>query len=136
MVKNSVGSNAFRNLFAITKEGERDILEDGELSCAYFVSSILIVFKLIGSPHVTVSGALKDMLDSDWAEISEPQPGCVVLWKEINYDGGPHKHLGFYVGDNKAVSNDFGERKIIEHAFDHRNREIEKFFWHPKLDPK
>ncbi len=47
MIKNSVGTNMFRNLYATSGGEVQDIVREGELSCAYFVSSILYIFKLV-----------------------------------------------------------------------------------------
>lgn len=137
IVRNSVGSQAFRNIFASDKGEHRDILNNGRLSCAYFVSSILKIFDLARSPHATVSGTVRDLLSSGWVEINELKPGAVIEWKEIDYGPeGKHKHIGFYVGDNKAVSNDFEAGKIIEHELYFRGREIEKILWNQALEQK
>ena len=59
-IKNSVGSNLFRNLYAYVDGKKMDILENGNLSCANFVSSILYSYKLIGGKHATVDGTVRD----------------------------------------------------------------------------
>lgn len=110
VIKNSVNSNQFRNFFAKVDGVEKDILNDGEFSCAFFASSILLLFKQIKEPHMTVVGLIKDLKESGWDEIDNPTLGSVLVWQDKQAgDGSLHKHIGFYVGNNLAVSN--GEAK-------------------------
>lgn len=124
----------FRNLY-ISADGERkDATEDGSLSCAFFVSSILRIFGYINSLHATVAGTVRAMKGSGWEEISEPVVGCVVVWKESPETKG-HKHIGFYIGDGQVVSNDSqdGHPTITDWQFDGR-REVEMLLWKPGID--
>jgi hypothetical protein len=137
MIKNSVGTKMFRNLYVEVDGGKKDITGDGNLSCAFFVSSLLVVSKLIKEPHATVDGTIKDLQTSGWQEIVEPKIGCILVWEKVDFGGslGEHKHVGFYIGNNRAVSNDSKESCPKEHdyLFD-GSRQIEKMFWHPKLE--
>ena len=45
IIKNSVGSQLFRNLYAKVNGKKIDITENGKLSCAFYVSSVLLLFK-------------------------------------------------------------------------------------------
>jgi len=114
-VKNSVGSHMFRNLYAEVDGVRKDIVEGGELSCALFVSSLLKIFDLIGGVHSTVSGTEADILHSGWEKTTEPTPGDILVWEAQKEGEDSHAHIGFFVGDNKAVSNSFKERMIAEH---------------------
>lgn len=106
VIKNSVGSNQFRNFYATVDGQEKDILRNGELSCAFFVSSILKIFSLISDAHATVAGTIKDLEKNGWTKITEPAPGDVLIWNPITYpDGETHSHVGFYIGNNQAISN-------------------------------
>lgn len=105
-IENSVGTNMFRNLWADVDGVRKDILDDGDLSCAQFVSGILYLFDLITTRHSTVTGTVKDMENNGWKKISEPEIGSVLVWEKISFpDGSEHAHIGFYIGDNEAISN-------------------------------
>lgn len=105
-IKNSPGSRIFQNLYAIADGTERDITRGGEISCALYASSLLRLFDLIAEVHSTVSGTVADLQASGWKEVEEPRPGAVLVWEEKRYeDGHDHTHIGFYIGDDQAVSN-------------------------------
>jgi len=159
-IGNSVGSNLFRNLFAHVNGKKKDILEDGVLSCAAYASSILYLFKLIADTHTTVKGTVADLVKSGWTEIKKPKEGAVLVWEAGKFGGrDAHKHIGFYIGKNKAISNGFKKRRPILHywtfgvhpiksgkagtaqqLFDGvKNgrpvRKVEQIFWNKKLNP-
>jgi hypothetical protein len=134
-IKNSVGSLLFRNLYANVDDKKTDITENGNLSCAVFVSSILFLFKLINDTHANVGSTIKDLLNSNWIEIKEPKLGCVLVWEEKDFGtGGQHKHIGFFIGEEKAVSNNSQYGYPTEHDWkEYDGRNIELILWHPKL---
>ena len=145
IVENSIrgGDNyLFRNLYADINGAEKDILEDGALSCAVFVSAVLLNLGLIKKPHATVASAIKDMSESGWQEITQLNPGVVIVWEKIKFeDGKEHPHLGFYVGKDEAVSNSFPDRCPRRHHVTYGTnpdgtpaRKIEKIYWHKDLD--
>ncbi len=116
MIRNSVGSNLFRTLYAEVDGKKEDILRDGDVSCAYFVSSILYHFKLLKEVHATVSGTTRDMEASGWTTTDKPVPGAVVLWEKIKQrDEEMHEHNGFVLNEKTAVSSRFEYRIPIEH---------------------
>lgn len=140
MIKNSPKSRLFRNLFVTDgKGGKRDVLENGRESCAFFVSSILKVFSLVDFPHATVNATLKDMAKNGWRETKKLEPGNVLLWEEKN----GHRHLGFFIGGKKAVSNAFFYYKsrapkihhftYMETGEKQPRRKIEAMFVHPDI---
>lgn len=141
ILENSIkgGDNYFfKNLYAKNDHGEEvDILEDGKNSCAVFVSWILLALGLTKTGHATVEGTVKDLLQSGWYEINELKPGAVLLWEKAvgKYDGLLHSHIGFYVGNNEAISNDSQGRGFPwKHPFDYNGtRKVEKIYWHPDL---
>lgn len=110
-IKKSIGAQLFQNVFAEVNGEEKDITQNGELSCALFVSSLLMMFHLIDTikaPHTTVSGLLKNIEESRWRKIPESniQEGDVIIWEEIiDLDGKRHEHVGFYIGNDMAISN-------------------------------
>lgn len=126
MIENAVDSYMFKNLFIEVDGVKKDATEDGDLSCAFFVSSVLFLCKYIDSPHATVESTVKKLKDSGWQTIDEPVVGSVVVWKKK--DG--HSHIGFYVGDNKVISNSDKDRcpKKTDWKFD-GNREIDMILW-------
>lgn len=137
MIRNSVGSTMFRNFFALHEGKKQDLVRNGELSCAFFVSSILCQFKLIKEVHLTVTGTQKDLEESGWRVIERDTfcKGCVVVWGSKTYeDGETHEHIGFYVGNNKAVSTNTntGEVSLHDLEFD-EDRSVEKIYWLDRL---
>jgi len=108
MIKDSQGSRMFRHLYILANKQKKDVLENGNLSCAYYVSSILKIFDLISEPHTTVKKTLGDMLESGWRPTKKLTPGNVLVWQEKKFPNGAiHRHLGFCLGQNKAISNDY-----------------------------
>ena len=106
MIKNSARSKMFRSIFVLENSKEKDILKNGQLSCAYYVSCLLKLFDLISCLHATVDGAVKDMIDNSWKETKKLKPGNILIWEKKTFNGGEfHSHIGFYLGDSKAISN-------------------------------
>jgi len=109
-IKNSLGSSLFRNLYAYVDGKKTDILRNGRLSCANFVSTILYRFKLIKDIHTTVEGTVKDLKESGWKKIKKPRPGAILVWEPQEVDDKiywRHDHIGFYIGKNKAISTSY-----------------------------
>lgn len=147
VIKNSVGTKMFRNFYALINGQKKDVLENGELSCAFFASAILHLFKLIKEPHRTVASTIKDMEESGWRKIRKIKPGSVLIWGALeSFEKGEvrkyYKHIGFYVGDDKTISNSsrLGKPKIHHLTYGIRDgkpvRKIEAIYWHKKLDNK
>jgi len=135
LIENSIKSNLFRNLyfFVETKTGRKksvDILKNGELSCAFYVSSLLYLSKLISDLHTTVNGTLKDMEKSGWYKVDKPKKGAIVVWDQRN----GHYHIGFYWNNKKAVSNYPSRRKPLFHSLNYQNRKILAFYFHKELE--
>ena len=100
--RNSIGSQIFRSY--LDKNGN-DVLKDGDLSCAYYISSMLLLHGLIDKPHFTVQGTLKAMKEAGWQNIKTPKIGSIVVWGSVHQNGADHKHLGLYIGEQQAISN-------------------------------
>lgn len=134
-IKNSVGSKTYRQIFAKVNGKKVDLTENGNLSCAYFVSSLLLIFKLINEVHATVSGTVRDLEKCGWAQIKKPKVGSILVWDKKDFGKGDlHSHIGFYIGKNEAVSNDSKKGVIEKHHFTYKNtRKIEKIFWNNKI---
>jgi hypothetical protein len=111
LIENSAGSQMFRNLYASVDGERKDILRDGDLSCAYYVSCILFIFNLVKSPHATVAGLERDLKMSGWEKTNDPIPGAVVIWENAAQSGGEiHTHAGFCINKRAAISNSYKER--------------------------
>ncbi|MFA4995741.1 MAG: hypothetical protein WC536_01205 [Patescibacteria group bacterium] len=115
-IKNSVDCNVFKNFFIEEDDKEIDAMQNGKLSCAFFVSGILTMFGLIESIHGTIKGTILDLEKSGWIRVDEPSPGDILIWeaKDCGTNAG-HRHIGFYIGDNLAISNDYEKGTPIKH---------------------
>jgi len=134
-VKNSIGSNTFRNLYALVNDEKKDILEDGKVSCAAFTSAILLQFGLIQKGHATVDSTIKDMEESGWYKINESKEGCVLVWEPTELDGSTNKHTGFYIDNDQAISNSYAKRTPQIHHWTYDDtRKIIAMYWHNKLN--
>jgi len=126
-VRNSVGANLWKIFWVKEDTGNvRDVLEDGNLSCAYFVTSLLKLFNHLKEVHFTVDSAVKAMKEEGWEEVAKENLhlGDVLVWeekqeKECNV---PHRHIGFYVGNNQAVSNSSKKKCPIEHHYTYKGK--------------
>ncbi len=108
----------FRRLYVLDNGRKKDILKNGQLSCAVYVSSILKLFNLISKLHTTVKSTLDDMRKNGWRPTKKLQAGNVLLWEEKKQaDGEFHQHLGFYLGQNRAISNRDEKRAPTVHHF-------------------
>lgn len=142
VVKNSVGSKMFRNSYAKVGDKKTDIMENGNVSCAWFASSLLYLFKLIKDVHATVDGTVRDLEQSGWRKIAEPKVGSVLVWEKMDFGNKNfHKHIGFYIGDNKAISassSKKGQPAIHHWTYGKKGnnpaRKIESIFHNKKLN--
>lgn len=127
----SEGIKTFKNVYAEVDGSKKDIVEDGNLSCAEFVCFLLLPFKLITDMHATVSGTVKDLVKNDWLEISELKEGAILVWDKD--EKNPHSHIGFYLGNEKAISNSSEKKESTIHDFKHNGRKVSKILWHDFL---
>ncbi len=132
-IENSVGTKMFRNVFVMDGQ-EKDITENGELSCAVFVSFVLKIFDLISTPHATVKSTIKDMMENGWKEAEKPQKGDVLVWEKKKIGGSTNEHIGFYIGNQKAVSNNYKKRAPVVHHYTYNGkRKIIKIYAQKKI---
>lgn len=137
----------FRNFYVEKDEEVSDSLEKGKNSCAVFVCYILYSFNslldFLGKKHwiefihLTVVSTEKDLIKNEWYEIDTPKPGAILVWeKKIGHDGKLHSHIGFYIGNKMAVSNDSGGSGFPhKHHFTYNGtRKIEKIYWNQNLE--
>lgn len=132
MIENAEGTRLFNSAFVKNKKTEEviDVLNDGELSCAFFVSSILTLVGLSKRPHSTVKTVFKELVESEqWELINDsPLPGDVVVWEKVTFeDGTENEHIGFCLDAKTAVSTSYLEKKVVKHSIDFDSkRKIEK----------
>jgi len=144
LIKGAVGTDMFRHAYGTLDGKSKDLTQDGNLSCAYFPSFVLLHFGLIKEAHITVSGLVKDLEKSGWKKIRRPKTGCILVWGEMddkkdkNYSFG-HEHVGFFVGNGKAISNLSSKKTPGRHhwTFGEKNgepkRRIRAMYWHEKF---
>ncbi len=133
IIKRAIGSRLFQITWALVDGKKQNVLKGGRISCATFVSSILILFGLIKERHATVAGTIKDMGTSGWKIITKPKIGCVLHWEK---NGNGHEHVGFYIGNNKAISTSTEKLVPAKHhwKYGRDRRKIIGIYWHEKLD--
>ena len=125
MIENSCGSRMFRNLYLQDKNGFIfDAVEKGNLGCGFYVSAVLKIFDKIGGLHATVSGTEKDLLENGWKEIvpgkwpDDLAKGDILVWeKSVIGDGNGHEHIGFFIGEEWAISNSSENGFPIKHHY-------------------
>jgi hypothetical protein len=135
-IKGSVGSNQYRKLFVTRPEGVHEVIENGDLACAYFVSAILTLCNLMrDGVHTTVTATITDLEASGWKLSPKLKVGSVVIWKpKLCTDGLQHRHIGFYIGGKMAVSNVAKLRTpAVHHVTYQGTRQIEAIYFHHKL---
>jgi hypothetical protein len=116
VIKNSVGSHMFRNFYVLRDGKVFDALQNGGRSCAFFVSSILVIFKKLESFHNTVYSTIRDMEKSGWVEVQDLKPGDVIVWEAQERESGTYSHIGFHIGEGKAIStSDASGTPIVHH---------------------
>jgi hypothetical protein len=116
LVHNAVGSNMFRNLYVENPErGVFDALNDGYNACAFFVSSILVIFKKLHDIHGTVGSTVLDLNTSGWQIADTPQASDILVWEVGDFGDEPQEHIGFSVGDGEAISMSATKRVPAEH---------------------
>jgi hypothetical protein len=117
-IENSLGTHQYRSLMALVDGEKKDILEDGNLSCALYVSAILHQFGLIDStiaPHARTESLVKNMEASGWVKTDSPTPGAVVVWEEMQQENHTVPHVGFWMSEEEAVSNSWKEKCPVRH---------------------
>ncbi|MGH7157387.1 MAG: hypothetical protein ACREGG_04745 [Candidatus Saccharimonadales bacterium] len=131
LIQNAVGSNMFRNFYVQAPDrGEFDAFADGEYSCAFFVSAVLVIFKKMDNIHGTVQNLTEALKKSGWQEVGEAQPGDVVVWEPMMFKEGPVSHAGFAIGNGRAVSTSWKKKQVTEHDlyFGEDHRQIDKIY--------
>jgi hypothetical protein len=117
LIQNSIGAKLFQNLFAKVNGKKMDILKGGEFSCAFYVSSLLVIAGFMKKPHATVKSTQKDLEASGWKRAARPKYGDILIW-EATDTSKMHEHIGFYGGADKAISNsDTKHMPVLHHMY-------------------
>jgi hypothetical protein len=133
MIKNSVGTEMFKNFYIEEDGNKRDVFSNGEYSCSYFVGSVLCLFTQQDKPHATVVSTIRDLEQHGWEKvgINEIGEGDIIVWEPIEFNDEPgvlHPHIGFYIGNNQAISNDYKKGSPQIHALVSSDRKIEAIY--------
>lgn len=136
VIKNSVGCKLFHNFYAEVNGKRTDIMRNGELSCAFYVSSVLALFKMVKEIHGTVDSTAKNLLESGWRVINKQKVGSVVIWENFDFNkGDTHRYIGFYVGGNEAISNSYKLGYPVKHHWTFEiKRKVDIILQNPKLN--
>lgn len=127
-IRKAEGTKIFQNIFVDVNGKEIDITDNGRASCALFVSSMLMMFGLIdkkSAPHATVDGTLKALQKAGWQKTQENslKDGDIIVWvRQKREDGKMHSHIGFYLGDNRAISNIPSKKSPSIHHYTYNDR--------------
>ena len=137
MIENAPGTNIFRHFYLRRPDGtEFDAIGDGENACAFFVSSVLRLFEKVQGIHGTVDSTLRDLEESGWIKISQPQPGDIISWEPHRSADGLHGHIGFYLGNDDAVSTSTSKKTVAKHDLHYGDaqRPVIAVYHYPKWD--
>ena len=126
----SVGAQLFRKLYYNIGGKKIEVLRDGNLSCAFFVSAVIKIFGLIGVLHTTVTATITDLKRHGWKPIKKPREGAIIIWGlKKSKSGEIHRHIEFYLGNGNAVSTIDSSPKIHKWGY----RPVEEILWNSKI---
>lgn len=140
LIRSSIDNPIFRKFYCSVNGKKTEVLDEGRLSCAAFVTFVLKLFSLVSDIQITVHRAMDDMKKNGWQVIQEPKVGAVIVWaektsvidKDSTINAPVHKHIGFYIGNGQAVSNSSMAKSPVVHLWDFRP--VDSILWHTKLD--
>ena len=126
MIENSIGSKIFNSLLAADESGTiKDILNDAEFSCAFFVSNILTLFEFLPRPRATVKSLREELLTKNNLVVipersddisSSIEAGDIIFWENKKHeDDTETEHVGFALNNSEAVSTSFKEHCVARH---------------------
>ncbi|MES2007207.1 MAG: hypothetical protein V4436_03850 [Patescibacteria group bacterium] len=97
----------------------QDVCNNGEYSCAFFVSSLLTLTSYLERPRATVAGLRASLLSLSLervASVEDVWPGDIIFWEKIVFDNGQaNEHVGFVITKSRAISTSFKKRMVVEH---------------------
>jgi len=121
-LENAKGTKIFNTFYVLDKRTgkERDVLNDGEFSCAFFVGGMLTLFGLLERPHATVTTTIEKIKERGHEPINPTnlEAGDIIVWEKQTFeDGTVNEHMGFYLGDERAVSTDYQKKEATHHHY-------------------
>lgn len=126
MIENSINTKLFNSIIIKEDEVTKDLLNDGEYSCALFVSGILFLNLLIPRTRTTVNNLEKDLIEyKNFIEVpsDDIQDGDIVFWESVTYeDGSQNRHVGFAISNTEAISTNYIKKCVVKHPL---HKEIE-----------
>lgn len=127
MIEALPNNELFRHIYVKNENGEEiDVTNNGQLSCAVVVSSVLCLIGWIDRPHATVNSTLNKLLENAWTETNSPIKGDIILYGEGKTG---NRHLGFYIDNATAISNSSQKGVPIKHDLTMADgRAPEKYF--------
>jgi hypothetical protein len=92
--------------------------------------------KKLSGIHGTVEGVIKDLQASGWITVEQPELGDVLVWEALKFKDGLKQHIGFSLGNGRAVSTSVTKKTPIEHDayFGETHRKIAHVFRMPSWD--
>ena len=108
-IKNAIWTTMFQEFYI----DEKDILNKWAVGCAYFVSNVLKQFNLTSVWRANVEKIVSDLETKGRTHLDPTMPpqdipvGSIIIREAHHgetYDK-MHKHIGFYIWDEQAVSN-------------------------------
>ncbi len=140
IANNSVGSKMWSKSFILDSDGRvHDLYEDGNLSCAYHITTTLKMCELWKNEAVAnVDSVIAKLPLNGWNQIDGPMVGAIIVYgRNQLHRAWATKHIGFIVGEDEVVSNGSNSTHIIEkHPINYMRlpsgewREIESYWWH------
>lgn len=135
LIRNSIGVKFFQECYALVDGELQEILDKGDKSCAFYATSILTLCGFLPNIELTVHRMHTAMEENGWYEVHALHPGNVIFWHEKVYaPNTPRKHVGFYIGNNLAISNDGDIGVPLEHNYaEYKGRGIQSVWSHALL---
>jgi hypothetical protein len=120
MIENAPDTRLFRSLFVRDKDTGvvEDATNNGEYSCAFFVSGLLTLAGYLPRIHGTVKGLRKKLQELNYEIISEDmmQPGDIIFWEKMMFPNGlENEHVGFVLNKETAISTSFKKQQVVSH---------------------
>ncbi len=119
MIENSPGTRLFNSVIVRYKDTDniKDICNNGEFSCAVFVSSVLYLTHYLNNVSATVLSLQKHLKESGWKIVhNKIQPGDIIIWEPVVFANSTHnKHIGFALSATKAVSTSWQTQQVEKH---------------------
>ena len=81
------------------------------------------------------------MLENGWEKIDDLREGAVLHWEEAKRGDDINEHVGFYIGNDEAISNSSDAKTPIRHHITYGTnpdgtpvRKVIGIYWNKKLE--